>query len=96
MSVTNETLEANRKYAAQFKLNHLPMPPGRKIAVLACMDARMTLEEMLGLKTGDAHIIRNAGDIVSEDAGRSLIIPRTCWTSESCAHSSRRLRHADL
>ena len=74
MSVINETLEANQKYAAKFELGHLPMPPARKIAVLACMDARMTIEEMLGLKTGDAHIIRNAGGIASEDAVRSLII----------------------
>src|SRR5450759_1295749 len=50
------------------------MPPGRKLAILACMDARLTVEPMLGLKTGDAHIIRNAGGIATEDAVRSLII----------------------
>ena len=50
------------------------MPPARKLAVVACMDARLTIEPMLGLKTGDAHIIRNAGGIVTEDAVRSLII----------------------
>ncbi len=50
------------------------MPPGRKIAIVACMDARLTIEPMLGLKTGDAHIIRNAGGIITEDAVRSLII----------------------
>ena len=50
------------------------MPPARKLAVLACMDARLTVEQFLGLKTGDAHIIRNAGGIASEDALRSLII----------------------
>ena len=50
------------------------MPPARKLAIVACMDARMTIEQMLGLETGDAHIIRNAGGIVTEDALRSLII----------------------
>lgn len=74
MSVINETLDANKKYVAKFSLGHLPMPPARKIAILACMDARMTVEEMLGLNTGDAHIIRNAGGIATEDAVRSLII----------------------
>ena len=51
-----------------------PMPPARKLAIVACMDARLTVEPMLGLKTGEAHIIRNAGGIVTEDALRSLII----------------------
>ncbi len=74
MSVTEEVLKANQSYTQNFKLGHLPMPPGRKLAVVACMDARLTVEEVLGLKTGDAHIIRNAGGIVTEDVLRSLII----------------------
>jgi carbonic anhydrase len=74
MSVIDEVLQNNLKYADQFTLGHLPMPPARKLAVLACMDARLTVEQFLGLKTGDAHIIRNAGGIASEDALRSLII----------------------
>ena len=74
MSVYEDALEANARYASSFKLGHLPMPPGRKLAVVACMDARLTVEPLLGLGTGDAHIIRNAGGIVSEDALRSLII----------------------
>ncbi len=74
MSVVDETLKANEAYAGQFKLGALPMPPGRKLAIVACMDARLTVEQALGLKTGDAHIIRNAGGIVTEDALRSLII----------------------
>lgn len=74
MSVTEETLKANEAYAENFNLGHLPMPPGRKLAVVACMDARLTVEEVLGLKTGDAHIIRNAGGIVTDDVIRSLII----------------------
>lgn len=74
MSVTDEVLKANESYAQNFNLGDLPMPPGRKLAVVACMDARVTVEDILGLKTGNAHIIRNAGGIITEDALRSLII----------------------
>src|ERR1700757_3873693 len=74
MSVIDEVLKANQEYAKNFNLGHLPMPPARKLAIVACMDARLTAEPALGLKTGDAHIIRNAGGIVTEDALRSLII----------------------
>jgi carbonic anhydrase len=74
MKVINEALEANTLYAKGFQSGDLPMPPGRKLAILACMDARLTVEPMLGLKIGDAHIIRNAGGIATEDAVRSLII----------------------
>ena len=74
MSLIDETLRANEAYAQQFSLGDLPIPPGRKLAVVACMDARVTVEELLGIKTGDAHIIRNAGGIVTEDALRSLVI----------------------
>jgi len=74
MSVINEALQANSRYARDFTLGHLPMPPARKLAVVACMDARLTVEQVLGLRTGDAHIIRNAGGIVTEDVIRSLLI----------------------
>lgn len=74
MSTTDELLKANERYAYTFKLGHLPSPPARKVAVLACMDARLTVEQILGLETGDAHIIRNAGGIATEDALRSLLI----------------------
>ncbi len=74
MSTTDELIKANEQYARNFNLGHLPMPPARKLAVLACMDARLTVEQALGLKTGDAHVIRNAGGIVTEDALRSLLI----------------------
>ena len=75
MGVTDEVLKANESYAKDFTLlGRLAMPPARKLAVVACMDARLTVEQMLGLKTGDAHIIRNAGGIVTEDAVRSLLI----------------------
>ena len=74
MSVIDEVLKANESYAQNFALGQLPMPPARKLAVVTCMDARLTVEQVLGLKTGDAHIIRNAGGIVSDDTLRSLII----------------------
>jgi carbonic anhydrase len=74
VSLTDDALKGNESYAQDFKLGNLPMPPGRKLAIVACMDARLNVEEFLGLKTGDAHIIRNAGGIVTEDAIRSLII----------------------
>ncbi len=65
MAVIEEVIKANESYAKNFTIGDLPMPPGRKLAVVACMDARLTVEEVLGLKTGDAHIIRNAGGIVT-------------------------------
>jgi carbonic anhydrase len=67
-------LSENDRYAAQFDRSSLPLPPGRKLAVLACMDARLTVEDALGLRTGDAHIIRNAGGLATDDAIRSLVI----------------------
>src|ERR1700688_3541594 len=70
MSITDEVLAANQQYASKFDKASLAMPPAKKLAILACMDARLTVEQLLGLKTGDAHIIR----IASEDALRSLII----------------------
>jgi len=77
MGVYEETLTANQQYAAGFGLGQLPMPPARKLAIVACMDARLTVEPFLGLKTGEAHIIRNAGGLATDDALRSLIIS-TC------------------
>jgi carbonic anhydrase len=74
VAVIDDVLQANQRYAAQFSLGHLPIPPARKLAVLACMDARLSVEAILGLQTGDAHIIRNAGGVVTEDGLRSLII----------------------
>ncbi|MCH8947023.1 MAG: carbonic anhydrase [Acidobacteria bacterium] len=74
MSIIDEVVRANQSYARSFTLGTLSIPPARKLAVVACMDARLTVELMLGLKTGDAHIIRNAGGIVTEDAVRSLLI----------------------
>jgi carbonic anhydrase len=67
-------LAENARYADQFDRSSLPIPPGRRLAVLACMDARLTVEDVLGLRTGDAHIIRNAGGLATDDAIRSLVI----------------------
>jgi len=74
MSVTDELLRNNADYAASFSTGDLPMPPGKGVAVVACMDARLNVYGALGLQEGDAHVIRNAGGVVSEDAIRSLVI----------------------
>ncbi len=74
MSIIDDVLRANQNYAAQFNMGGLAMPPAKKLAVLACMDARLDVEQILGLKPGEAHIIRNAGGIATGDAVRSLII----------------------
>jgi carbonic anhydrase len=70
----DEFKQANERYAARFDKGDLPIPPARKVAVVTCMDARLDPEEFLGLELGDAHVIRNAGGRVSEDAIRSLVI----------------------
>lgn len=67
-------LAENARYAAQFDRSGLPMPPGRRLAVLACMDARVDPARALGLAEGDAHVIRNAGGVATDDALRSLVI----------------------
>ncbi|HEX3543863.1 MAG TPA: carbonic anhydrase [Candidatus Acidoferrum sp.] len=74
MTTTDEVLTANQQYASKFDKGGLAMPPAKKLAIVACMDARLSVEQLLGLKTGDAHIIRNAGGVATEDALRSLII----------------------
>jgi carbonic anhydrase len=74
MTVTDEFLEANRTYAEAFGKGDLPLPPARRTAVLACMDARLDPARALGLEEGDAHVIRNAGGVATPDAIRSLAI----------------------
>ena len=74
MSVANQLLEANSSYVAGFDQGHLPMPPGKHVAVVACMDARLDVYAILGLDLGEAHVIRNAGGVISDDAIRSLVI----------------------
>ena len=74
MPVLSEFLAANHRYRAGFTKGALPMPPGRKVAILVCMDARIDPAKVLGLEEGDAHVIRNAGGRASDDAIRSLAI----------------------
>lgn len=74
MPVLDEIRQANESYAAGFAKGHLPMPPGRRFAVVTCMDARLDPARFLGLEEGDAHVIRNAGGLVTDDAIRSLAI----------------------
>jgi carbonic anhydrase len=74
MSVIDEFLENNKAYAGSFDKGSLPMPPAKHIAVVACMDARMETGVLLGLVEGDAHVIRNAGGVVTDDVIRSLTI----------------------
>ncbi len=74
MSVTDELLANARQYAAGFDKGDLPLPPARQVAVLACMDARLNVYGLLGLTEGDAHVIRNAGGVVTQDELRSLAI----------------------
>jgi carbonic anhydrase len=82
MSTTDSLLDNNAVYAANFDKGDLPVPPGRKLAVLACMDARLDPAKILGLSEGDAHVIRNAGGVVSDDALRSLAISQNLLGTE--------------
>ena len=82
MAVTDELLGHNDAYASDFDKGDLPMPPGKKVAVLACMDARLDPAKVLGLDEGDAHVIRNAGGVVSEDSVRSLVISQRLLGTE--------------
>ena len=74
MSVTNDLLKNNESYAANFSDGALPMPPAKNVAIVACMDARLMVAEFLGIKNGEAHVIRNAGGIVNDETLRSLVI----------------------
>jgi carbonic anhydrase len=74
MPVIDEILEANERYAAGFDKGDLAVPPARRFVVVTCMDARLDPAKYAGLSEGDAHVIRNAGGIVTDDALRSLVI----------------------
>ena len=82
MSVTDELLRNNEGYAASFDKGDLPLPPAKKVAVLACMDARLNPYGALGLTEGDAHVIRNAGGVVTDDEIRSLAISQRLLGTE--------------
>ncbi|MGI8649421.1 MAG: beta-class carbonic anhydrase, partial [Rubrobacter sp.] len=74
MSATDDLLKNNEAYVASFEQGDLPLPPAKGVAVVACMDARLNIYGMLGLEEGDAHVIRNAGGVVTDDEIRSLTI----------------------
>ena len=74
MSATDELLRNNEAYAQAFDKADLPLPPAKGVAVVACMDARLNVYGMLGLQEGDAHVIRNAGGVITDDEIRSLAI----------------------
>lgn len=74
MSATDDFVRNNQAYAAEFDSGHLPTPPRKQVTVVTCMDSRMDIFAMLGLNNGEAHIIRNAGGVVTDDVIRSLAI----------------------
>jgi carbonic anhydrase len=74
VNIFDELMEHNKGYAKRFDLGHLQTPPVKKLVILTCMDSRMDLEQLLGLRVGDAHMIRNAGGIATDDVIRSLIL----------------------
>jgi carbonic anhydrase len=82
MSVTDELLENAARYAEDFDRGELPLPPAKRVAVLACMDARLNPAALLGLSEGDAHVIRNAGGVVTDDEIRSLSISQRLLGTE--------------
>ncbi len=82
MSATDELLANNEAYAASFDKGSLPLPPAKKVAVVACMDARLSPYGALGLQEGDAHVIRNAGGAVTDDVIRSLAISQRLLGTE--------------
>src|ERR687891_2776934 len=82
MSVTDELVANNEAYSAQFDKGDLPLPPAKKVAVVACMDARLDVHGLLGLQLGDAHVIRNAGGVVTDDEIRSLAISQRLLGTE--------------
>src|SRR6202163_1206321 len=82
MSTTDELLQNAKTYRDTFTKGDLPLPPARKVAVLACMDARLNPYGLLGLQEGDAHVIRNAGGVVTDDEIRSLAISQRLLGTE--------------
>jgi carbonic anhydrase len=83
MSVIDELMANNEAYAARFDKGDLPLPPAKKLAVVACMDARLDPARILGLEEGDAHVIRNAGGVVTDDEIRSLAISQRLLGTEA-------------
>jgi carbonic anhydrase len=82
MSATDELLANNAAYVAEFDKADLPLPPAKRVAIVACMDARLNVYGALGLQEGDAHVIRNAGGVVTDDEIRSLAISQRLLGTE--------------
>jgi carbonic anhydrase len=82
MSQTESLLKNNEAAAKSFTKGSLPLPPAKKLAILACMDARLDVHKILGLDLGDAHVIRNAGGVATDDAIRSLVISQRLLGTE--------------
>src|SRR5437016_11362361 len=82
MAVIDQLLENAESYASRFDRGELPLPPARKVAVVACMDARLNPYGLLGLTEGDAHVIRNAGGVITDDEIRSLAISQRLLGTE--------------
>ena len=82
MTVIDELLENASAYAQSFDKGKLPLPPARGIAIVACMDARLDPQALLGLEEGDAHVIRNAGGVITDDEIRSLAISQRLLGTE--------------
>src|ERR1700732_1393195 len=82
VSVTDDLLKNNEAYARSFSAGNLPLPPAKKLFVLACMDARLHVSRILGLQEGDAHVFRNAGGVATMDAIRSLTISQRLLGTE--------------
>jgi carbonic anhydrase len=82
MAATDRLLENNEAYADGFNQGDLPARPAKKVAVVACMDARLDPSKILGLAEGDAHVIRNAGGVVTEEEIRSLAISQNLLGTE--------------
>jgi carbonic anhydrase len=84
--MSDKYLDNNKQYASGQSIHQpsypgkQPIQPAKRVAVVACMDARLDVEDLLGLQTGDAHIIRNAGGVVSDDAVRCSSFRTTCST----------------
>jgi carbonic anhydrase len=96
MTETDKLLDNARAYAAGRPSGQAPVPAGAKVAILACMDARLNPYDLLGLEPGDAHVIRNAGGVVTEDAIRSLAISQRLLGGVSAIDSRRRGSRAGM
>ena len=96
MSVVDEVSAANENYAAGFAKGGLPMPPGRKFAVVTCMDARLDPARFLGLEEGDTHVVRNAGGLVNDDDPLPRHLPPPARDEGGDRHRAHRLRHAHV